>query len=1328
VITLEPVLLEAATTRKIVAPPRGPAVTVNRSIRKVDPPPATLTFSRFTTDEEIANARVLPGPLLPLPLSGGFSSFTENRALAHSLLAYHRSGDPDDTSPLTRFLDEHPGSRYEASLLTNLGVLYRDQGSVSRAFPRLTRAWSLTKDGTDKNSLAVANWALAELAEMYAHLDRTRRGQLDAVLDRLGSRDLHGPTTEKVSVALQERAQLRQNPEEAFRCGPVSLALLREYLRLPRDPAIENVKASRQGFSLAALEDLANVSGMKMRAVHREPGAPVPFPSIIHWQYDHYSAILERKEERGKEYFRLENPLLDNGRWMSREALDEESSGYYLVAGDRNETGWRTAAKAEAGNVWGRCLFSAFDLTQLMAWAVKTIHDIFAPSCGMPHYDFHAALASLNIVDTPLGYTPPLGPPVQFTVTYNQKESFQPAIFTYSNLGPKWTFDWFSSVQGAGGTTRVYLRGGGAEITGQPNSRVNDQLFFNNDSQSHAQLVATHIIPYEYERRLPDGSKEVFTQKTNNGSVFLTQVVDAHGNAIRFTYDSKFRMVAVTDAIGQVTTLSYDLLADPLKITKVTDPFGRSAIFSYDPTGHLTQITDVIGMSSTFVYGPNDFVQSMNTPYGTTSFQTGHGPDTADVLNTYIQATDDFGAQRAEFRNTVPGFAPHDAWNNALSAATPPVPDMNTRITSYWDKNAWKRAPGDYTQARSYQWLHSRGAGSATGIFDYTKNALEGRVMYEYAGQTQPFFNFFSAPEFSFRTSAQPSVIMRLLEDGKSQQTTKIESNNFGHITKNTDTLGRQTQYLYDSNQVDLLQVVNVNMSETLAQISYNSQHLPTSSIDASEQTTTYTYNAAGQILTVTDAKGQTSSFAYDPSAYLSSVTGPYPGATTTFTYDAFGRAASVTTSDGYTLAYDYDGLDRLTKVTYPDGTFSQTTYDKLDPVASTDRQGRVTATAYDSLRRPISITDPLGQTTKLTWCGCGGLASMTDPKGNTTTWNRDVQARVTSKVFADGSSIQYSYDAMTGRLVGVTDPKGQVTSNQYFPDGNLRQTTYSATSTPTSPVTFAYDPNTNRVTSFTDGTGTTRYSYLPAGILGALQVASVTGPRGDETDYAYDELGRVVSRKIDGVPVNLSYDSLGRVVNETNPLGNFGYSYVNATDRLQSVNYPNGQSSQYTYFDSSGDNRLSKILHLDPNQNLLSQFDHTYTATGEMTSVTRQAPELNGAPSTYQFNYDASRQLSTASLTTGDGAGVASYTYNYDPAGNRILEQINGSAAPIMFNSLNQVTNFQYDKNGNLKSDGSRIFEWDVADRLTAIVAGSHRSEFSYDGLDRRIRITEQR
>jgi len=45
-----------------------------------------------------------------------------------------------------------------------------------------------------------------------------------------------------------------------------------------------------------------------------------------------------------------------------------------------------------------------------------------------------------------LRYAPAIGPGIDFTVTYNQKESQQPATFSYSNLGPKWTFDWLSYV------------------------------------------------------------------------------------------------------------------------------------------------------------------------------------------------------------------------------------------------------------------------------------------------------------------------------------------------------------------------------------------------------------------------------------------------------------------------------------------------------------------------------------------------------------------------------------------------------------------------------------------------------------------------------------------------------------------------------------------------------------------------------------------------------------------------------------------------------------------------------------------------------------------
>ena len=48
----------------------------------------------------------------------------------------------------------------------------------------------------------------------------------------------------------------------------------------------------------------------------------------------------------------------------------------------------------------------------------------------------------------------------------------------------------------------------------------------------------------------------------------------------------------------------------------------------------------------------------------------------------------------------------------------------------------------------------------------------------------------------------------------------------------------------------------------------------------------------------------------------------------------------------------------------------------------------------------------------------------------------------------------------------------------------------------------------------------------------------------------------------------------------------------------------------------------------------------------------------------------------------------------------------------------------FTYDANGNLISDGTRGLEWTARNQVAAISSGSHRSEFAYDGQQRRVRV----
>ncbi len=210
----------------------------------------------------------------------------------------------------------------------------------------------------------------------------------------------------------------------------------------------------------------------------------------------------------------------------------------------------------------------------------------------MAHYSAHSVLASLNIEDTPLRYAPPRGPAINFTATYNQRESGQPQTFTYSNLGPKWTFNWLSYVtddpNNASRDAIVYVPGGGGETYSGFDSGSQSYL---PDPQSHAVLVRT--APTAYEKRFPDGSKQVFTLGDGASfyprKIFMTQMVDPAGNAVTINYDSSFRVTTITDSLGQVTTVSYELPGDPLKITKVTEPFpqGRSATFAYT-NGQLT--------------------------------------------------------------------------------------------------------------------------------------------------------------------------------------------------------------------------------------------------------------------------------------------------------------------------------------------------------------------------------------------------------------------------------------------------------------------------------------------------------------------------------------------------------------------------------------------------------------------------------------------------------------------------------------------------------------------------------------------------------------------
>jgi RHS repeat-associated protein len=1035
----------------------------------------------------------------------------------------------------------------------------------------------------------------------------------------------------------------------------------------------------------------------------------------------------------------------------------------------------------------------------------------------MADYNFHSLLVSLNIIDTPVGYRPPVGPGVDFTLTYNQRDAFQPQVFSYSNVGHQWTFDWLSYIEDNPSnltqSVTAYRRGGGRETYSG----------FNSGSQSYAPhmtsravVVRTSVSPIRYERRLPDGSVEVFAQSDGAASprrVFMTdsrtpQWTSPSGatdpNAVRYYYEGTqwgLRLVSVKDGIDQVTTLSYENASDPMKITKVTDPFGRFATLEYNVAGQLESITDVIGIQSSFAYGPGDFVNALTTPYGTTRFRFGQAG-----TQRWLEAEDPLGAvERVEFRHNAFGIPLNEP--AAPAGVTVINQWLEFRNSFYWDKRAMALYPGNYSKARITHFLHGTDVNVASGVVESTKAPLEGRIWYTYPGQNQ-------GPQY-IGSHAQPTAIARVLDDGTTQ-VYRYEYNSRGFATKEIDPLGRETRFTYgtgstpDPDQTngtgrDLLKVEQKSGSdyELLTVYAYNAQHLPLTITDSSGQTTTYTYNTAGQGLTITTplragmTENRTTAFSYDTNGYLQSVTAPMAGASRSYTYDGFGRVRTVT-ADNSILTYDYDVLDRRTKITYPDGTYEETVYNRLDPEQRRDSLGRWTRTFFDALRRVVAIRDSLGQTSTLQWCTCGSLEKLFGANSNATTWERDLQGRVTREVRSVGAAWEYTYETTTSRLKQRKDAKNQLTSYEYFLDDNQKQITYTNAPVATPNVSFTYEPVYNRLATMIDGTGVTTYTYGSISVppaLGAGKLASVDGPLTSDTlNYTYDELGRVASRGLVGFVSSFNYDALGRLTTQTSPVGGFTQTYDGPTFRRLSLSYPNGQATEQTYFPVSGDHRLQQIKHLAPGGAMISKYDYAYAAVGMITTWSQQVG-ANPAK-VYSLGYDAMDQIVTAKVTGPTPLPVPSrFAYAYDAAGNRTAEQLDDAATGATYNSRHQLTSRQpggalllrgtlseaatvtvggkpgqvaldnsfvgqgqvpsgtsnvvvsatdpsgnartntyqvtesgstigytYDANGNLTGDGTRTFEWDAEDRLTAVKQGTTTlASFVYGGDGRR-------
>ncbi|MHB8253962.1 MAG: RHS repeat protein, partial [Acidiferrobacter sp.] len=878
---------------------------------------AAVSSSPTVLTQKISASSVFAEPLVPM----GATSVQDDKALLHAIGLYERAHRATDFTPFQAYLRRDPRSPWAVALWTNEGLIDQAHGYYDFALSDFQKAWRRGRRVQGMPQEALVGYAVANLARLEARF--ADEGALTRLLQSVHGRTLMGPSAALLASVRQSLWEMQHAPQTAFRCGPMALkAVLTDlYPQRPENTKLCVAPVTRKGLSLVAMQALAHTVGLTYVMARPTRAARFPIPSVVHWRVNHYATLVGQAHGR----YEVRDPAFNHPQWFTRRALLHETTAV-LIPPSALSAGFVQIDARQGGQIWGRGYTYGNDLNATTPHD-KKVHPpgqpCRSPCChGMAHYSVSAMLVSLSISDTPLAYTPPLGPKIPITFTYNAYDITQPATFTFGNVGPQWTTNWTSYIEESqypyNDVFRVFPGGGGEVETGTKIIGPGD-ITYAPEPLTGAQLFKIGLA--SYKRVLPNGTVQLYSTSNNASAyprkIFLTSITGPRGHTVTLHYDSQFRLTSITDALGQVTTFRYADSQYPLQVTSVTDPFGRTATLTYDSEGRLTSTTDPLGMTSRYTYsGTSTTITALTTPYGTTQFQ---GTIVGDMR--LLTITDPLGhTEKLEYIQDVSSIPFYDAHPPAGMALF--TSNMNNRDTYVWNPDVYAQSPDDFTKATIDHWLHSQ-VGLTSRVLESIKHPLQHWLWYSYPNQ------FWVG---GVGTLDKPSAIGVQLGDGKTDLTT-LNRNSIGHVTERVGPGGHTTFITYAANGIDPITVSQQTPqgAVVVARATYNTQHEPLTATNAAGGTTTTAYNAAGQLTSRTDPLGHTTQYLYDSAGYLTSIVNPNGQTEARLTYDAEGRVASYTNAAGTTVDYTYDALNRITGITYPDGTSRTYTYQNLN-------------------------------------------------------------------------------------------------------------------------------------------------------------------------------------------------------------------------------------------------------------------------------------------------------------------------------------------------------------------------------------------------------------
>ncbi|MFT4047596.1 MAG: RHS repeat-associated core domain-containing protein [Solimonas sp.] len=561
-------------------------------------------------------------------------------------------------------------------------------------------------------------------------------------------------------------------------------------------------------------------------------------------------------------------------------------------------------------------------------------------------------------------------------------------------------------------------------------------------------------------------------------------------------------------------------------------------------------------------------------------------------------------------------------------------------------------------------------------------------------------------------------------------------------------------------------------------------------------------YNSDNRVQYVTDPNGNVYTYSYSSDGYLTGVT--YPGSTGSRTY-----YYENTSLPGALTGIAVNGV-RYTRVSYYsggkayqsglDGSIETSTLSyNTNSTVVTNATGSSSTYTFTTLSTGQKVVT--GETRAASGCANGSSSIAYDSNGhidyavdwndNTTDYTYDAAGHlldVTTGINASYPDEQrkavYTYTAdnrvQTAMYYGdqtLTLLKGVV--YDYYPaTGEAAGRIHTITTTSYSPlpvtsrvVTYSYQFYSNGLlkTKWVDGPRTdvsdiTQYDYSATGDLTKVTNAlgqyvsysnydsmghakTITDINGFQTNYTFDEKGRVSTRKRTletgtVATTSYTYDGFGHITKQTNPDGSELNRQYDAVGRLTSSWYTatpdnvmhwtyNALSKPLTYHvDTSGTVQYKKTWTYDTAGRVLTESGQhsqklSYVYTNAGFDSPRSVTDASGNKTAYIYNTHNELKKISDSL-------ARSVEYIYDGLGNLLVVNDPNSLQTYYtrdaFGNIVELSTltagnilYAYDAAGNrismTRNDGAiTTYNYDALNRLTSATSGLASRTLSYD------------